>query len=546
MSRRFFETDVRKKYPVCLELFPNLEKFLEGDKTLSEMLIQHPEFSRHHPYLLDLARIEESRHRLLISPPSLPERLTHPIVNPALELLEVAWRGLPELMLDRSAVPEPGCRYVLVLIKPGEKGVEVRNADARDLLALKIVAERIETRNAASEGGVSVGAIDNAIYHAEQLGLILAPPTRIRRPAEFPTGEVDDPEFFSSSTFTLQWHITQICDLDCRHCYDRSDRKVMTLEQALGVLDDLYDFCRKHNVLGQVSFTGGNPMLYPHFDRLYREAADRGFMTAVLGNPMPRNHIKRMLAVQKPEFYQVSLEGLKPHNDFIRGHGHYDRVLNFLKLLGELGVYRMVMLTLTRDNMDQVLELADRLKGFTDLFTFNRLTAVGRGAELSAVPFDRFPDFLARYMDAAETNPCMGFKDNLFNLLRLQRGLSPDGGCSGHGCGAAFNFVALLPDGEVHACRKMPSLIGNIYRKPLNDIYHGRSARRYRAGTKSCTSCPVRPVCGGCPAVSYGFGRDIFNQTDPYCFRKSTENAYFEEGSGCNRNQSRPSRFHNH
>jgi len=296
----------------------------------------------------------------------------------------------------------------------------------------------------------------------------------------------------------------------------------MTLEQALGVLDDLYDFCQAHNVLGQVSFSGGNPMLYLHFNRLYSEAAERGFMTAILGNPMPRNRIERMLEVQKPEFYQISLEGLKAHNDFIRGSGHYDRVLDFLKLLGDLGVYRMVMLTLTRDNMDQVLKLADRLKGLTDLFTFNRLTAVGRGTELSSVPFDRFPDFLARYMDAAETNPCIGLKDNLFNLLRWQRGLSLGGGCAGHGCGAAFNFVALLPDGEVHACRKMPSLIGNIYRERLNDIYHGSSARRFRAGSKSCSSCPVRPVCGGCPAVSYGFGRDIFNELDPYCFLNQT------------------------
>jgi selenobiotic family peptide radical SAM maturase len=179
----------------------------------------------------------------------------------------------------------------------------------------------------------------------------------------------------------------------------------------------------------------------------------------------------------------------------------------------------MVMLTLTRDNLDQVLELGERLRGITELFTFNRLATVGRGAELSAVPPEEFPDFLARYMDAAETNPCMGFKDNLFNLLRWQRGLSLEGGCAGHGCGAAFNFLALLSDGEVHACRKLPSLIGNIHQQRLNEIYHGHAARRFRSGSKSCSTCPIRPVCGGCPAVSYGFGRDIFTDLDPYCFR---------------------------
>jgi radical SAM protein with 4Fe4S-binding SPASM domain len=122
-------------------------------------------------------------------------------------------------------------------------------------------------------------------------------------------------------------------------------------------------------------------------------------------------------------------------------------------------------------------------------------------------------------MNAAKSNPCMGYKDNLFNLMRLQQGLPLGGGCAGHGCGAAFNFVALLPDGEVHACRKMPSLIGNIYKEKLSDIYFSLSAQKYRAGSKSCSNCSIRPVCGGCPAVSYGLGKDIYTDRDPYCFK---------------------------
>lgn len=517
------KTNFLKHYPLCLDLLPQLRTHLSWDKELSKVLYQHPELCQNYPFLFDLARIEEAKHRLLSSPPPLPEKVTQTIVNPALELLQVKWQRLPELWSDLSVTPEPGDSYVLVLIRPGGKGVEVLNAEAIDLLALKIVIEGIEPHRAAAEGGITVGGIDNVLYRAKLAGLILTPPTRIRRPAEFPKGEVLNPNFFSSSTFTLQWHVTQTCDLDCRHCYDRGSRDTMSLAQGLDVLDDFYDFCQRNNVLGQVSFSGGNPMLYPHFNQLYRGAADRGFMTAVLGNPMPQARIEEMLAIQKPEFYQVSLEGLKEHNDYIRGSGHYELVLNFLKLLGKLGVYRMVMLTLTRDNLEQTIELAHRLKGLTEAFNFNRLAAVGRGAELSAVPLDKFPAFLIQYLEAAAINPCMGLKDNLFNLLLWQRGLPTGGGCAGFGCGAAFNFVALLPDGEVHACRKMPSLIGNIYRERLNDIYHGRPARRFRAGAKACAPCPVRPVCGGCLAVGYGLGHDIFKDSDPYCFLAGQE-----------------------
>ncbi|MFH2047068.1 MAG: thio(seleno)oxazole modification radical SAM maturase SbtM [Pseudomonadota bacterium] len=518
MSKTSIKTDLQNRYPVCLKLLPDIASLCEENAVLSEVLEEHPALFNKYPYLLDLAKIEESKNHLLTSSRALPENVTDHLVNPALELLQVKWKNLPELFSDSSIIPEPGEEYLLVLIKPGFNNVKVRKAKAKDLLALKIVSENIDPRQAATEGNVTVGTIDNILHLAEQSGLIIAPATHIKRSDDFPVGEVKDSGYFSSKTFTLQWHITQTCDLNCRHCYDRSDREIMTLEQGLYVLDDLYDFCQEHHVFGQVSFSGGNPLLYPHFNRLYSEAADRGFMTAILGNPMPGKYIDKMLEIQKPEFYQVSLEGLKDHNDYIRGYGHFDRAFDFLKLLGEKDIYRMVMLTLTNDNMDQVIELADHLQGLTELFTFNRIATVGRGAELTPVPPSKFQDFLARYMDAAKLNPCMGYKDNLFNIMRWQQGLPLAGGCAGHGCGAAFNFVALLPDGEVHACRKMPSLIGNIYKEKLSDIYDSLSARKYRAGSKSCSNCSIRPVCGGCPAVSYGLDKDINNDCDPYCF----------------------------
>ena len=114
----------------------------------------------------------------------------------------------------------------------------------------------------------------------------------------------------------------------------------------------------------------------------------------------------------------------------------------------------------------------------------------------------------------------MGLKDNLLNLLRYQKGMELFGGCAGYGCSAAFNFMAVLSVGEAHACRKFPSLIGNVLEQSIAEIYDSEIARRYRAGCKVCRSCPIRPVCGGCLAVAHSFGLNIFEERDPYCFMK--------------------------
>jgi radical SAM protein with 4Fe4S-binding SPASM domain len=112
----------------------------------------------------------------------------------------------------------------------------------------------------------------------------------------------------------------------------------------------------------------------------------------------------------------------------------------------------------------------------------------------------------------------MALKDNLINIVKLQKGEELFGGCAGFGCGSAFNFVALLPNGEIHACRKFPSPIGNINRQSLAEIYDSATAHKYRLGPDECRGCKIRHVCGGCLAVIASQGRDIGKDRDLCCF----------------------------
>lgn len=488
-----------------------------------DLLADQPELTTAVPFLIDLARVEVQRFMLNSTKPRFPASVERYTVNPTVVLLPVQWTGLPEHLMDQDIQPRPGKGFVLLYRPAATADVTILTPSGHDLLALKMITEGIDSRQAAAEGGVSLGRIDDILNQAAARGLLLPPQSKLVRPDDFVTETVADPEVYRTPTFTLQWHITQECDLHCRHCYDRGSRAFMPLERGIAVLDDLYAFGREHGVHVQVTFTGGNPFLYTHFFTLYRQAVERGFMTAILGNPVERNALQQVLTIKKPEFYQVSLEGLPSHNDSIRGKGHYDSTMQFLALLRMMGVYSMVMLTLTKANVDQVLELAEILRDRVDRFTFNRLAMVGEAAALASVDPQRYRKFLEQYHQAAEHNSILGLKDNLFNLLLYEQGRPLVGGCAGYGCGAAFNFVSLLPDGEVHACRKLPSLLGNIFQNNLTAIYHGKLARQYRLGSRGCHDCPIKPLCRGCPAVSYGFGHNIFSTVDPYCFKSRTE-----------------------
>lgn len=472
-------------------------------------------------YVGDLARLEWMLHQKEKSALDSNRAVQTIMVNPTLSLVSVGWRNLPALIRSDAApvapLNEPA--HVMAWRHPKTEKLLLREAVDADLLALKLIVEQIDLKAAAMLGRVALGDIQAAIDRAIANGLLLCPPSRIRR--VLPALEKLDPSFapyLAAEIFTLQWHITQACDLHCKHCYDRSDRESLGLDRALSILDDLYDFCRRMQVRGQVTFTGGNPMLYPHFEKVYQAAAQCGFGVAILGNPMPVARIERLLPIARPLFYQISLEGLGAHNDDIRGRGHFNRSLAFLQELRGLGIFSMVMLTLTRENLDQVLPLAELLKDRADHFTFNRLSTVGEGARLQMPEKNAFESFLRAYEAAAAANPKMGLKENLINIVRRERGVAVSGGCAGYGCGAAFNFLALLPDGEVHACRKFPSPLGHVADQSLYDIYHSALGERYRAGSAACRTCRLNPVCRGCPAIVHSLGLNICADKDPFCF----------------------------
>jgi selenobiotic family peptide radical SAM maturase len=495
----------------------------QNARSLEEFFTQHIRESGLPEFLPGLARLEHAIDEARHQGQTLLTDVGRREINPTLSLIDSAWKDLPAFIDSRDDPPrdppQQGEERILVWYHPKTETVRYRPATDEDLLVLKMIAEDIDPRVVAKEGRVPPVAVEDAIDRVAADGLVLKPRPLIRRDrGDTEAWRSIDERFIESSFFTIQWHITQACDLHCRHCYDRSRRSPLTLEAGIDILDDLATFCTSRHVRGQVSFSGGNPLLHPHFFDLYRAASERGFVTAILGNPTSRENLERIVEIQTPSQYQVSLEGLEEYNDYIRGDGNSRDVMAFLPILRSLGITAQVMLTLTRDNIDQVVPLAEILRNQADSFTFNRLSQVGEGAGLAIPSRDKYQAFLIDYVEAAKTNPVMGLKDNLTNIIFHQRGEEIFGGCAGYGCSAAFNFIAILPDGEAHACRKFPSYIGDVYHQSIGEIYDSAAARRYRAGTEACRSCPIRPVCGGCLAVMYGQGLDIFAARDPHCF----------------------------
>ncbi len=142
----------------------------------------------------------------------------------------------------------------------------------------------------------------------------------------------------------------------------------------------------------------------------------------------------------------------------------------FLDLLRDFGIYRMVMLTLTRENRPGAGpgRTAARSGGPV------HLEPAGHGRRGARSPrWSRAPRCLPP-ISTRPTNPAPGLKDNLFNLLLTERGRPLTGGCTiSARCGLQLRRG--LPDGEVQPAAS-PSPIGDLVTQSLLDIWR-RPAR---------------------------------------------------------------------
>jgi MoaA/NifB/PqqE/SkfB family radical SAM enzyme len=274
--------------------------------------------------------------------------------------------------------------------------------------------------------------------------------------------------------FGFQWHVTDRCAGGCRHCYQSAFDGAAEL--PVGTLASIADCVMSTpavaNVPVGINVTGGEPLLYDGVFELLAHLSGFGnlrelnIITSTRGMDKPT--IGKLKSIPKLTSVKVSLEShVPPINDGIRGHGHFDMATRNIRTLAESGLPVVVMATLSRDNYQSVEGLCGlcvRL-GASGVI-FERYVPLGRGALLaeSALTSREWRRI------AADVSRVANIDAPINSLLpyRAFRVDMPDGtlgdGCevSGAFCNLGPSSMALMPDGSVYPCRRVPEPVGRL------------------------------------------------------------------------------------
>ena len=338
-----------------------------------------------------------------------------------------------------------------------------------------------------------------------------------------------EPHRYIPKGLLLQWHITERCNLRCKHCYHKGyDGADLPFTTLLGFLDQykslLREWRKTKKVWGHINVTGGEPFMRGDFMELLDVFSDNRdtFSYAILTNGtfIDREAAKHLRTL-KPKYVQISIEGGKKAHDSVRGQGNYDLSVAALKNLAAEKVPTCVSFTAHKDNFREFAHVAEtaRMAGVSRVWA-DRLIPYGEGKKLGLMDPSETCEFF-NLMGRARS------RRRIFNKTEVSMHRSLQflvGGGKPYRCNAGDGLLTLQSNGDVYPCRRMPIKVGNLLEERLSDIYYKNDLlcelRDRDSIDPECKKCFYSKLCGGgLRCLSYALTGNPF-QKDPGCFHK--------------------------
>ena len=343
---------------------------------------------------------------------------------------------------------------------------------------------------------------------------------------------------YQPKSFHLQWHITERCNLKCKHCYfdEKFLKNELSLNQLFEILKQYFKLLKKWKLprkASRISITGGEPLVRDDFfeflEKCYqnKEKTRYGILTnGILLNNEKISKLKRF----KIDYAQVSLEGMEKKNDEIRGKGTFEKIVKAAELLVKNKINSNISVTVTKKNLEDIprlIELAEKLK--VNSLGLRRFIPIGRGRQMQKLMLSS-RQVRNLYLYILKTNQQLR---NRMSKLRLvigcEDGILAQEGYPVNRCVAGYSSLTILPNGDVYPCRRLPIYVGNVLKQSLEEIFYKSEELKKLRNPENinvrCRNCIYFEECqGGAKCVSYEYGKDTYLENpqflpDPQCWR---------------------------
>ena len=256
---------------------------------------------------------------------------------------------------------------------------------------------------------------------------------------------------------TFYLYVTQRCNLDCDYCYFKVRSPIsneLSTSEMIAVLQDVSLLKPK-----RIVFTGGEPLLRKDLIQLGQAFKDIGIeiRSCLQTNGTLITEKNAVRLVKYFDEIRISIDGLEPINDALRGTGTFKKVMNAFWYINQVGGDPRAFITVSSFNLPYLKELM--------LFLLNH----------GIVKIHLSP---LRVMEKTSDETVLFKREELKRIMvefwRETLGIQLKSEKKEEfNCGVG-KFITVYPDGSIYPCHLLafPKLcIGNVKEVRLSDLY---------------------------------------------------------------------------
>jgi uncharacterized protein len=344
--------------------------------------------------------------------------------------------------------------------------------------------------------------------------------------------DAPNPVKYEPSLKSLFLHLTNRCNLTCKHCYVDSsgENGEMDTQSIYSLIDQLVDQGGK-----SITLSGGEPLLRKDIKEVLSYACQKLSIRFLTNGTLIDKALAQFI-IDLGIHIQISLDGSNAIiHEHIRGKGTFARVMEQIRLLKEMGVEDRLNLCTTImkyniKNASQIIDLADELS--IKYVRFLPLRRVGRArqlwneinADLGVEDYESLYEYI--FYQAMKEHPSLEISSGLSGFVLS----APRGEPSGIWCPLGKNVV-ITAQGDCYPCVLFMTEeyhLGNVKEKTLTQIWESQIMKEFilslgerRFKIEKCMECSWRSFCqGGCMGMANEWKGTIWD-TDEFCsFRK--------------------------
>lgn len=327
--------------------------------------------------------------------------------------------------------------------------------------------------------------------------------------------------------YTIGWGITNLCNLQCKHCNMDSGKKLsdeLSFKEACKLIDEF----ASHNVKN-ICFTGGEPFCRKDFVDICEYAISKQLFVCVTTNgtlltdEIIQNHLYKFQLVR----VSIDAPSASQHDSFRNLTGTFDKAVCSIKKMIAAGCEVGIVTCVSHKNIQQLENIATLIyslgikKWFLPL-----LSPSGRGKQIEedVLSPEEIKNFILLINELKDKYSLNIGVDIPYAVLLHDKLNSHNKNLAYGNCAAGFTQLMIFPNGVVSPCFAMKMNCGNIRNESLEKIWKENtifnSFRNKNALKGKCGSCEYLSKCGGgCRAVPFILKNDYLGE-DTLCWKK--------------------------